>query len=229
MPNRRAVVVVLSTALLAGAVAGGVAASSHLDPWGLRDLMGIGRTADAVVTRGPTPTPTVTVTVPPRPQSSAGSTPVAPEVFRTERIDRREIGVPVGWRRLDQSADWHDFLDPTLNLRLRIRFGTYGGDAKAAAEAAFAKRSDELSGFGSPGVDRVARVLFVGTPEERTVTYYEFRYTSKEQNRTRYGVEWYLDGTTMIGGFGWAGEHLDLVEPAMDRALGSLLEGAGDA
>lgn len=230
MPGRRAAVVVLSAALVAGAVAGGTAAASRVDPLGLLELTGL-RSApplDGTAGPAPAPTPTVTTTVPPGPTTTT-SDPRVPTTFVSVRLgdaaNGREIDVPQGWEQIDQTERWHDFLDPTLNLRLRIRLDAFGGDAKAYAEAAFAKRRQELNRFRSPGVDRATRRLVVGTTE-RTVTYYEFRFTSHESGGTRYGVEWYLDGSTMIGGFGWAGQ-LDLVEPAMVRALETLV--AGDA
>ncbi|MBM7790826.1 hypothetical protein [Tenggerimyces flavus] len=228
MPGKRAAAVVLSAALLTGAIAGGTAAASRVDPWGLLKLAGLTRAeATPELTEGPTPTPTVTVTVTPHPTSptAVATGPAEPTRFETVRLGRsgREVDVPDGWKQVDQSDTWHDFLDPTLNLRLRIRFDKVGADAKAAAEAAFAKRGDELADFRSPGVDRITTRLHAGTSREQDVTYYEFRFTSQEKEGVRYGVEWYLDGSTMVGGFGWAGQ-LDLVEPAMLRTLESIVD-----
>lgn len=228
MPGKRAAAVVLSAALLTGAIAGGTAAASHVDPWGLLTRAGL-TPAEAApeLSRGPTPTPTVTVTVTPRQTGPivAATGPVEPNRFETVRLgpSGREVKVPTGWKQVSQSDTWHDFLDPTLNLRLRIRFDKVGADAKAAAEAAFAKRGDELADFNSPGVDRRSLLLFAGSPEQRIVNFYEFRFTSREKEGLRYGEEWYLDGSTMIGGFGWAGQ-LDLAEQAMLRALESIVD-----
>lgn len=233
MPGKRVAVVVLSAALLAGAIAGGTVATSHADPFGVLALVGLtpaAATPDFKETPTPTPTPTVTVTVTPRPSSPTvvASQPKEPSRFKLVDLggsgQSRDVDVPDGWKQLDQSATWHDFLDPTLSLRLRVRFDQVGDTAKTAAEAAFAKRGEELADFQSPGVDRITTRLHAGTSREQDLTYYEFRFTSQEKEGTRYGVEWYLDGSTMVGGFGWAGQ-LDLVEPAMLRALESIVDG----
>ncbi len=231
MPGKRVAVVVLSAALLAGAIAGGTAATSHADPWGVLALVGLTPAAATPdLPEGPTPTPTVTVTVTPRPTSPTvvTSAPEEPTRFKTVELGRsgqsHEVDVPDGWKQVDQSATWHDFLDPTLSLRMRVRFDRVGDTAKSAAEAAFSKRGEELADFRSPGVDRITTRLHAGTSSEQALTYYEFRFTSQEKEGTRYGVEWYVDGSTMVGGFGWAGQ-LDLVEPAMLRALESIVDG----
>lgn len=230
MPGKRIAVVVLSAALLTGAIAGGTVATSHADPWGVLALVGLTPAAATPdFTESPTPTPTVTVTVTPRPTSPTAATSAPEEPTRFKRVElgrsgqSHEVDVPDGWKQIDQSATWHDFLDPTLSLRLRVRFDKVGDTAKAAVEAAFVKRG-ELADFRSPGVDRITTRLHAGTSRQQNITYYEFRFTSQEKEGTRYGVEWYLDGATMVGGFGWAGQ-LDQVEPAMIRALESIVDG----
>lgn len=194
------------------------------------------RTPSPSVTPSLTPTPSPTPTKPktpmPKPSKTPSSDPTpteppepkAPTEFVTVAIGDSTISVdvPVGWDAVEKAAYWRDFRDPTGNLNLRVRVDEFGADNEEAANKQREIRS-ELRGFTGYGISPFKRMTTGPDGEQVEETGYTFRYSYTDKrgdlDATRYAVERFIEGgTVMIGSYAWYGQ-LDLVEPAAQRAM----------
>jgi hypothetical protein len=127
--------------------------------------------------------------------------------------------VPKGWDVVGKGIQWRDFHDPTDNLNLRIRDTELGESDLDAANKARAER-EKAEGYTELSFEEFSYESFGQT---KTGVEYRFAWTGSEG--TRYGVERYFEGgNALVGGYGWEGQ-LELVEPAVDRAVRTYVSG----
>ncbi|MBM7790825.1 hypothetical protein [Tenggerimyces flavus] len=189
-------------------------------------------------TPSPTPTPTQTKTPKPKPSKTPTPDPTptkppepkAPTEFVNVAIGDSTISVdvPVDWDAIEKSAYWRDFLDPTRTLNLRIRVDDFGADNEEAANKQREIRSG-LRGFTGYGISPFKRMTRNADGEQVEETGYAFRYSYTDErgelDATRYAVERFIEGgSVMVGSFAWYGQ-LDLVEPAAQRAMDTYATG----
>ncbi len=248
MPSRRVATIVLSVALVTGATAGVGAAAANFDAWGLLQATppaaagpeptepSPSRTPSPSVTPSltPTPSPSPTKTKAPTPKPSKTPTPdptptkppepKAPTEFVNVAIGDSTItvDVPADWDAIEKAAYWRDFRDPTGTLNLRIRVDEFGADNEEAANKQREIRS-ALPGFTGYGISPFKRMTRGPDGEQVEETGYAFRYSYTDKRgdlaATRYAVERFIEGgTVMVGSYAWYGQ-LDLVEPAAQRAM----------
>lgn len=255
MPSRRVATIVLSVALVTGATAGVGAAAANFDAWGLLHTTpppaaaapeppsrtpAPSLTPSPTPSASPTPSPTPTPTKTPKPKPSKTPTPDptpteppeprAPTEFVNVAIGDSTISVdvPADWDAIEKATYWRDFRDPTGNLNLRIRVDEFGADNEEAANKQREIRS-ELRGFTGYGISPFKRTTQGPDGEKVEETGYAFRYSYTDKrgdlDATRYAVERFIEGgTVMVGSYAWYGQ-LDLVEPAAQRAMDTYATG----
>jgi hypothetical protein len=128
--------------------------------------------------------------------------------------------VPKGWTVVNRGTQWRDFLDPTGTLNLRINGSgvTASGPTQSVEDAANQARAEraKAKGFKQLGWKIFPYATQGGTEFGEGI---EFRFSYAGSKGTRYGVErFFLDGRVMAGAYAWKGQ-LELVEPALDRAI----------
>jgi outer membrane biosynthesis protein TonB len=206
----------------------------------------------ADLTPAPTPTPTVPPPTPERPEPTSESTPKptptptpektpeAQPVAPTEFVEvdfsvppppGSETGgstsraeVPKGWSVENKGVQWRDFKDPTGNLNLRINGSgmTIAGPSLSVGMAAEQARSERAKAKDFKQLAWKSFPYNVGGDVGEGI---EFRFSYTGSKGTRYGVERFtLGGTALFGAYAWKGQ-LELVEPALDRAMRTYAHG----